>query len=110
MERVSMNSFTYNDIEFSIEAAGQAWDVLRSSPAGTRAVVGAGLFGGLNATEAAARAQALVRSIYPVGVRIIGPDVTHPAMVGDLRLVGPSVAHPNFVYWDHDSVSFPQQG
>jgi hypothetical protein len=105
-----MNSFIYNDIEFSIEPSGAAWDVLRLKPDGSRALVGSGLFEGQAAAEAEVHAQALVRSIMPVGVKIVGPDVNHPARVGDLRLVGPNVGHPNFIHWDRDSVSFPQQG
>ena len=30
-------------------------------------------------------------------------------MIGDLKIVGPDVTHPNFIYWDKDSSSCPQQ-
>jgi hypothetical protein len=103
-----MDKFTYNDMEFAVAAAGQAWDIVRTLPGGASAVVGTGLFPGTTATDAAARARALVKAIYPVGVRIVGPDVAHPNMIGGLRIVGPDVTHPNFIYWDKDSVSCPK--
>jgi hypothetical protein len=46
--------------------------------------------------------------MLPVGVRSVGPDVAHPALIGDMKLVGPDVTHPNFIYWDKDSSSFPR--
>jgi hypothetical protein len=49
-----------------------------------------------------------VKSVYPVGVRVVGPDVAHPNKIGDLKIVGPDVTHPNFIYWDKDSASFPK--
>ena len=60
------------------------------------------------AAEAEAKAKALVRTMLPVGVRSVGPDVAHPALIGDMKLVGPDVTHPNFIYWDKDSSSFPR--
>lgn len=104
-----MATFTYNDMEFAVTAAGQAWDVSRQDAGGKSALVGAGLFAGLPAAEAEARARALVRSIYPVGVKTVGPDVAHPNMIGDLRIVGPDVTHPNFINWDKESSSFPKR-
>jgi hypothetical protein len=104
-----MDSFTYNDMEFSVAPSGSAWDVLRKLPNGATAVVGAGLFPGAAANEAAPRALSLVKSIYPVGVKVVGPDVAHPNLIGDLKIVGPDVMHPNFIYWDKDSASFPGQ-
>jgi hypothetical protein len=104
-----MTTFTYNDAEFLVEPAGTTWDIGRKQPDGAVALVGTGLFAGLPATEACARAQALVKSIYPVGVKTVGPDVMHPNMIGDLKIVGPDVSHPNFIYWDKDSTSFPKQ-
>jgi hypothetical protein len=68
--------------------------------------VGAGLFPGLSDADAEARAIALVRTVFPVGVKTVGPDVTHPNMIGDLKIVGPDVGHPNFIYWNTDSTSF----
>lgn len=103
-----MDNFTYNDMQFSVVAAGSAWDVLRVQPGGSTAVVGTGLFPGLAAGDAQAKALALVKRIYPVGVKIVGPDVTHATRIGDLRIVGPDVTHPNFIYWDKDSVSCPK--
>lgn len=104
-----MKTFTYNDTEFSVEAAGKAWDIARKLPDGNTALVGAGLFTGLSAQDAETKALSLVKSIYPVGVKSVGPDVAHPNMVGDLKIVGPNVMHPNFIYWDKDSSSFPKQ-
>lgn len=104
-----MDSFTYNDMEFTVAPSGQAWDVLRKLPNGATAVVGAGLFAAAAPGDARTRALSLVKSIYPVGLKIVGPDVMHPNMIGDLKIVGPDVAHPNFIYWDKDSASFPKQ-
>ena len=104
-----MKTFIYNDTEFSVAAAGPAWDIGRVQPGGGFATVGAGLFAGLPAAEAEAKALALVKAIYPVGVKTVGPDVAHPNLIGDLKIVGPDVAHPNFIYWDKDSSSFPKQ-
>lgn len=104
-----MKSFIYNDTEFSVAPAGTAWDIARQDAGGKSALVGAGLFPGLAAAEAEARALVLVKSIYPVGVRTVGPDVAHPNMIGDLKIVGPDVTHPNFIYWDKDSTSCPKQ-
>ena len=104
-----MANFNYNDTEFSVTASGNAWDVSRVLPGGGQAVVGAGLFPGLLAAEAEAKAHALVKTIYPVGVKSVGPDVTHPLLIGDLKIVPPDVVHPNFIYWDKESSSCPRQ-
>jgi hypothetical protein len=101
-----MTSFTYNDLAFSVVAAGDAWDLARGASGDRLALVGAGLFKGCSADEALTRAQALAKCIYPVGIKVVGPDVAHPALIGDLKIVGPNVAHPNFVNWDKDSASF----
>ena len=101
-----MKTFTYNDTAFSVEAAGKAWDITRQLPDSSVALVGVGLFAGASAPEAETKALTLVRTIYPVGVKSVGPDVAHPNMIGDLKIVGPNVAHPNFIYWDKDSTSF----
>jgi hypothetical protein len=106
-----MKTFTYNDMEFSVAtASGQQgpWDISCKKPDGSAAFVGAGLFQGLPENEAEARARALVKSILPVGIKIVGPDVTHPNLIGDMKIVGPDVTHPNFIYWDKDSSSFPK--
>ena len=104
-----MKTFLYNDTEFAVTPAGSAWDISRTDANGKTALVGAGLFDGVAAADAEVRALALVKSIYPVGVRTVGPDVAHPNMIGDLKIVGPDVTHPNFIYWDKDSTSFPKQ-
>jgi len=103
-----MESIRYNDMEFSVEKDGDRWTLTYGLPGGSKAVAGAGLFAGLSESEARARALALVKTIFPVGVRSVGPDVMHPNMIGDLKIVGPDVAHPNFVYWSKDSVSSPK--
>ena len=106
-----MNSFTYNDIEFSLEAVQGRWDISYRRGDGKVAYLGAGLFAGVPAGEVEARARALARSVFPVGIKIVGPDTTHPNLIGDLKIVGPDVTHPNFIYWDKNSSSFPvQQG
>jgi hypothetical protein len=102
-----MSTFKYNDTEFAVTAAGQAWDITRTLPGGGAALVGAGLFAGAPPSAAQDKALALVKAIYPVGIKVVGPDVAHPNMIGDLRIVGPDVTHPNFIYWDQDSASFP---
>jgi hypothetical protein len=102
----TMKNMIYNDQAFSIASTGSGWDITRKLPNGDIAVVGANLFAGLSDSDAQAQAQALIRTIFPVGVKIVGPDVTHPDRVGDLKIVGPDVGHPNFIYWDRDSTSF----
>lgn len=99
-----MKKLSYNDMEFIIEKAGSAWDIRRGE-----ALVACGVFPGLLEAEAEKRAVALVKTMYPVGVRVIGPDVAHPITVGDIKYYPPDVAHPNFVYWDKDSSSSPKK-
>ena len=101
-----MTKFFYNDTEYTIESSG--YDIRRVLPDGSTAVVGANLFLGLTAAEAEAKAKALVKSIQPVGIKVVGPDVTRPNMIGDLKIIGPDITRPNFVYWDKDSTSFPK--
>jgi hypothetical protein len=101
-----MKNIIYNDMEFSIDKTGSGWNITRKLPGGAITVVGAALFADLPDDAAEARAQALVKTIFPVGIKIVGPDVAHPNMVGDLKIVGPDVGHPNFVYWDKNSTSF----
>jgi hypothetical protein len=103
-----MATIKYNDMEFEIAPAGTAWEILRVLPS-SNAVVGTGLFAGASAAEAQAKGLSLVKSIYPAGIKVVGPDVAHPNMIGNLKIVGPDVMHPNFIYWDKDSVSFPAQ-
>ena len=103
-----MKSFTYNDMEFSVEKAQDRWDISCRKADGNTALVAAGLFAGLTEGEAEAKAKVLVRTMLPVGIRSVGPDVAHPALIGDMKLVGPDVTHPNFIYWDKDSTSFPR--
>jgi hypothetical protein len=103
-----METITYNDMEFSLEKRGDRWDLNYQLPNGTAAMAGTGLFPGLSETEAQARALALIKTIFPVGIKSVGPDVAHPNTIGDLKIVGPDVAHPNFIYWNKDSVSCPK--
>lgn len=99
-----MATFVYNDMSFTVQAAGAGWDILRQAGGG-QALLGAGLFPGATESEAEARARALVRTVHPVGVRCVGPDVAHPNTIGDLKIVGPDVSHPNFIHWNKDSAS-----
>lgn len=103
-----MKTFTYNEMEFSLEARGSGWDIAYRKPDGSQGLVGSGLFAGLSEADCLAKAKALARTIYPVGMRIVGPDVDHPNLIGDMRIIGPDVNHPNFIYWDKDSSSFPK--
>ena len=96
----------YNDMEFAIAKSDNHWEITRKLPDGNFAIVGTGLFAKLPDDEAVLRARTLIKMIYPVGIKIVGPNVTHPNKIGDLRIVGPDVTHPNFVYWDKDSTSF----
>ena len=103
-----MKNFTYNDIEFSVVKSGGGWDIARQLPGGATALVGAGLFANLPDADAEARAMALVKTVFPAGIKTVGPDVTHPNMIGDLKIIGPDVGHPNFIYWNKDTVSCPK--
>lgn len=103
-----MKSTTYNDLQFELEPSGDRWDLVCRQPDGTRRIVGAGLFQGLPEPDAEARADALIRTVFPVGIKSVGPDVNHPNTIGDLRIVGPDVTHPNFIYWNKDSVLCPK--
>ncbi len=102
-----MKSFTYNDMDFTVAKVGNGWDITNTT-GGKTAVVAAGLFAGVADAEAEAKAVALVKTIFPVGVKVIGPDVTHPITVGDIKYFPPAVTLPNFVYWNADSSSQPK--
>ena len=104
-----MQPIRYNDMDFAVEKAGGKWDIRCTRADGTVATAAAGLFAGLPEAEAEARALALIKTVFPVGVNSVGPDVAHPNTVGDLKIVGPDVTHPNFVSWDKDSVSCPKK-
>jgi hypothetical protein len=95
-----MKSFSYNDMSFTVAKVGDGWEI-----ANGKALVATGLYAGLPESEAETRAVALVRTIYPVGVKVVGPDVAHPITVGEIKYFPPDVAHPNFVYWNKDSSS-----
>ena len=103
-----MQPILYNDMEFTLEKDGDRWNLVFKLPNGSSAVAGAGLFEGLPEDQARSRALALVKTIFPVGVKSVGPDVAHPLTIGDLKIVGPDVLHPNFIYWNKDSVSCPK--
>jgi hypothetical protein len=104
-----MQNISYNDMQFLVVQAGDRWDITYRLPDGSSAFAGAGLFAGLPESEAGARALALIKTIFPVGIKSVGPDVTHPNMVGDLKIIGPDVTHPNFIYWNKESVSCPKE-
>lgn len=103
-----MKSFTYNDMDFTVAKVGNAWDITNTT-GGKPAVVAAGLFAGVADADAEAKAVALVKTIFPVGVRVVGPDVAHPIKVGDIQYFPPAINHGNFVYWNKDSASDPKQ-
>jgi hypothetical protein len=96
-------------MEFSVEQAQGRWDIACRTADGKSSYVAAGLFAGVPESEIEARARALVCTMVPVGIRVVGPDVAHANLIGDLKIVGPDVTHPNFIYWDKDSSSFPTQ-
>ena len=98
-----MKSFTYNDMEFTVEKVGAAWDIKCG-----KAIVATGLFAGVADADAEAKAVALAKTIFPVGVKVVGPDVAHPITVGDIKYFPPAVSLPNFVYWNADSSSQPK--
>lgn len=100
-----MKSFNYNDMDFSVEKSTSGFNLLYKKADGTQAFVGCNLFSGMTEAEAFKKAEALARSIFPVGIKIIGPDTTRPNMIGDMKIVGPDVTHPNFIYWDKNSSS-----
>ena len=102
-----MSAFIYNDLEYTLVGRGASCGVF-GRRGRERATVGAGLFGGADAETALAGAQKLVRTLAPVGVRLVGPDVAHPLRFGELKIVPPDVTHPNFIYWDKDSTSCPK--
>ena len=104
-----MPKISYNDMQFSVEPRGSAWDISYQLPNGSSALAGTGLFPGLPESEATSRSLVLIKTIFPVGIKSVGPDVTHPNTIGDLKIVGPDVTHPNFIYWNKDSVSCPKQ-
>ena len=103
-----MKTIMYNDMQFSVEPRGDRWDISYALPNGASAVAATGLFAGLPEGEAQAKALALIKTIFPVGIKSVGPDVSHPNTIGDLKIVGPDVTHPNFIYWNKDSVSCPK--
>ena len=94
---------TYNGMSFTLTKGVKGWDIeyRKGQATGTLA---AGLFPGLSEDEVRIRARAVIRGAYPVGVKVVGPDINHSTRVGDLKLVPPDVTHPNFVHWDKDSV------
>lgn len=93
----------YNDMLFALKKGAKGWDIeyKKGKTAGT---LGTGLFEGASEEEARTKALAVIRGAFPVGVKIVGPDVNHSTRVGDLKLVPPDVTHPNFVHWDKASV------
>jgi len=104
-----MRSIVYNDMQFAVEQRDDRWDITYRLPDGSSALAGAGLFAGLPESEAEARALTLIKTIFPVGIKSVGPDVNHPNTIGDLKIIGPDVTHPNFIYWNKDSVSCPRE-
>ena len=103
-----MPTLTYNDLTFTVAPRDDRWDISYALPGGASALAGTGLFAGLPEAEATVRALALIKTIFPVGIKSVGPDVTHPNTIGDLKIIGPDVTHPNFIYWNKDSAACPR--
>ncbi len=103
-----MKSFSYNDIDFVAENVHKRWDISYTKADGKSAYAGAGLFEGVPEKEIEGKLRVLIRSIFPVGIKVIGLDLTHPNLIGDLKIIGPDITHPNFIYWDKESSSFPK--
>jgi hypothetical protein len=96
-------TLVYNGMSFTLTKGAKGWDIehRKGAAAGT---LGAGLFDGADADMARVKARAVIRGAFPVGVKVVGPDINHSTRVGDLKLVPPDVTHPNFIHWDQDSV------
>jgi hypothetical protein len=96
-------TLVYNGMSFTLARGAKGWDIeyRKGAVAGT---LGAGLFEGADADTARIKARAVIRGAFPVGVRVIGPDINHSTRIGDLKLVPPDVGHPAFSHWDQDSV------
>ena len=104
-----MPSIRYNDMQFTVEPNADRWDLTYLASSGATGIAGTGLFAGLSEGEATTRALALIKTLFPVGIKSVGPDVSHPNTIGDLKIIGPDVSHPNFIYWNNDSVSCPKE-
>lgn len=104
-----MQTIAYNDMQFTLVKRDDRWDLSYQRPDGSTALAGTGLFPGLPEGEAQARALVLIKTVFPVGIRSVGPDVNHPNTIGDLKIIGPDVTHPAFIYWNKDSVSCPRE-
>jgi hypothetical protein len=90
----------YNGKRFALERGAKGWNIAVMG-GGT---LGTGLFEGASEEQARAKALVIIRDVHPVGIRLVGPDVTRSTRVGDLRLVPPNVTRANFIHWDQDSV------
>ena len=98
-----LETLVYNGMSFTLAKGAKGWDIdyRKGAAAGT---LGTGLFEGAAADAARVKARAVIRGAFPVGVKVVGPDINHTTRVGDLKLVAPDVTHPNFIHWDKDSV------
>lgn len=92
-------TMVYNRLSFTLTRTERGWDI--DHPRGT---VGTGLFPGATEAEARIKARAVIRGAFPVGVKVVGPDISRPLRFGDLRIVPPAVSRPNFVHWDKEAV------
>ena len=95
----AQKTMVYNGMTFTLTQGVKGWDI--EYPRGT---VGTGLFPGADADTARLKARAVIRGAFPVGVKVVGPDINHSTRIGDLKLVPPDVGHPNFLHWNKDSV------
>jgi hypothetical protein len=100
-----MTKMKHGGTEFVLQAEDGAWRLARCNADGSQALVGAGLFAGMAPQDAERQARVLLHWVRPSGVRLVGPDLGHPARAGDLRLIAPDVAHSNFVFWEADDAS-----
>jgi hypothetical protein len=100
-----MKKMHYNDIEFALQREDNGLAHHTQASRRMRRGCRSWPFPGAVRTLAEARAVALVRTIFPVGIRRVAPDVARPTTVGDIKIVGPDVAHPQFVGWSKDSTS-----
>lgn len=101
-----MTKFIHNDAEYVVEPLG--YNIRRVMPDGSSSYIGTNLFPGMTIEEASVKAKQVVKSVNPIGIKVVGPDVTRPNMIGDLKIIGPDISRPNFVNWEKDSISFPK--
>ena len=88
-----MKTFTYNDMLFSVEPADGKWNIVCQRNDQRTAYVATGVFAGVADAEIDGRAQALVKKIFPVGVRLVGPKPQWARQDGGEAGLHPSNVH-----------------